>query len=196
MSRFAGRAAITDYSGELVRAAVMVEVRDHLHRLVGEREHDDGAGHRARSSRASSPDRLRSLGVPQPVTWAVATALASLLPVIALLGGIEVLGLAGLIVAPTVMSVFVAAFRLYEREMRFASIPPPTGAPRGAPDGYLRRCEAACHVPPVGLARNLTIAGVNAQLEGTARPVLVVRGRNSSDVRRLPGLGSRRAVHH
>lgn len=117
------------------------------------------------------------LGVPQPVTWAVATALASFLPVIgtlvvwvplsgyllveghpvrailllawgalivtaladyvirprivgarghghplltliALLGGIEVLGLAGLIVAPIVMSVFVAAFRLYEREVR------------------------------------------------------------------------------
>ena len=70
-----------------------------------------------------------ALGVPQPVTWAVATALASLLPVIALLGGIEVLGLAGLIVAPIVMSVFVAAFRLYEREVRFASIPPPAGGP-------------------------------------------------------------------
>lgn len=117
------------------------------------------------------------LGVPQPVTWAVATALASFLPVIgtllvwvplsgyllvaghpvraillvawgvlvitsladyvirprivgarghshplltliALLGGIEVFGLAGLIIAPIVMSVFVAAFRLYEREVR------------------------------------------------------------------------------
>lgn len=117
------------------------------------------------------------LGVPQPVTWAVATALASFLPVIgtmivwvplagylvvdghpvravllivygillitsladyvirprivgargqahplltviALLGGIEVFGLAGLVVAPVVMSVFVAAFRLYEREIR------------------------------------------------------------------------------
>lgn len=115
------------------------------------------------------------LGVPQPVTWALATALASFLPIVgtafvwmpvtgyllveghparalllaiwgivaitgiadyvirprivgggghghplltllALLGGIEVLGLAGLLVAPIVMSVFVAAFRLYERE--------------------------------------------------------------------------------
>jgi len=122
-----------------------------------------------------------ALGVPQPVTWAVATALASFLPVIgtlivwvplsgwllmdghpvrgiilaaygvlivtsladyvirprivgarghghplltliALLGGIEVFGLAGLIVAPIVMSVFVAAFRIYEREVR-ASVP-------------------------------------------------------------------------
>ena len=123
-----------------------------------------------------------ALGVPQPVTWAVATALASFLPVIgtllvwvplsgyllvdghpvrailllawgvlvvtsladyvirprivgarghghplltliALLGGIEVFGLAGLIVAPIVMSVFVAAFRLYEREVRAGALP-------------------------------------------------------------------------
>jgi predicted PurR-regulated permease PerM len=128
------------------------------------------------------------LGVPQPVTWAVATALASFLPLvgtllvwvplsgyllvdghpvraillvawgilivtsladyvirprivgarghghplltlIALLGGIEVFGLAGLIVAPIVMSVFVAAFRLYEREMRTAALQPPAGPP-------------------------------------------------------------------
>jgi predicted PurR-regulated permease PerM len=124
-----------------------------------------------------------ALGVPQPVTWAVATALASFLPVIgtlivwvplsgyllmeghplravllaaygvliitsladyvirprivgarghghplltliALLGGIEVFGLAGLIIAPIVMSVFVAAFRLYEREVRAGALPP------------------------------------------------------------------------
>lgn len=123
-----------------------------------------------------------ALGVPQPVTWAVVTALASFLPVIgtaivwvpvsgyllmdghpvravlmavygvlivtsladyvirprivgshghghplltliALLGGIEVFGLAGLIVAPIVMSVFVAAFRLYEREVRAGGVP-------------------------------------------------------------------------
>jgi predicted PurR-regulated permease PerM len=125
------------------------------------------------------------LGVPQPVTWAVVTALASFLPVIgtlvvwvpisgyllvdghpvralflaawgvlivtsladyvirprivgarghghplltliALLGGIEVFGLAGLIVAPIVMSVFVAAFRIYEREVRAMSVVPPS----------------------------------------------------------------------
>lgn len=123
-----------------------------------------------------------ALGVPQPVTWAVVTALASFLPVIgtaivwvpvagylvmeghpvraallaiygvvivtsladyvirprivgssghghplltliALLGGIEVFGLAGLIVAPIAMSVFVAAFRLYEREVRAGGVP-------------------------------------------------------------------------
>jgi predicted PurR-regulated permease PerM len=122
------------------------------------------------------------LGVPQPVAWAVATTLASFLPVIgtlvvwvplsayllafghpvravllaawgilivtsladyvirprivgarghghplltliALLGGIEVFGLAGLIIAPIVMSVFVAAFRLYEREVRAGVLP-------------------------------------------------------------------------
>lgn len=124
-----------------------------------------------------------ALGVPQPVTWAVLTALASFLPVIgtaivwvpvagflvmnghpvralllviygiviitsladyvirprivgswghghplltliALLGGIEVFGLAGLIVAPIFMSVFVAAFRLYEREVRVSTTAP------------------------------------------------------------------------
>ena len=129
-----------------------------------------------------------ALGVPQPVTWALATALASFLPVIgtlivwvplsgyllmeghpvravllalwgilvitsladyvirprivgarghshplltliALLGGIEVFGLAGLIIAPIVMSVFVAAFRLYEREVRTGAIPAPNAAP-------------------------------------------------------------------
>jgi predicted PurR-regulated permease PerM len=123
-----------------------------------------------------------ALGVPQPVTWAVATALASFLPVIgtaivwvpvsgyllmdghpvraillvvwgvlvvtsladyvirprivgsrghghplltliALLGGIEVFGLAGLIVAPIIMSIFVAAFRLYEREVKSGVVP-------------------------------------------------------------------------
>ena len=40
-----------------------------------------------------------------------------LLTLLALLGGIEVFGLAGLLVAPIVMSVFVAAFRIYEREV-------------------------------------------------------------------------------
>jgi predicted PurR-regulated permease PerM len=124
-----------------------------------------------------------ALGVPQPVTWAVATTLASFLPVIgtllvwiplsgwllmeghpiravllvlygilivtsladyvirprivgarghghplltliALLGGIEVFGLAGLVIAPIVMSVFLAAFRIYEREVRASTLPP------------------------------------------------------------------------
>lgn len=130
-----------------------------------------------------------ALGVPQPVTWAIVTALASFLPVIgtaivwvpvsgyllmdghpvralllviygivivtsladyvirprivgsrghghplltliALLGGIEVFGLAGLIVAPVVMSVFVAAFRLYERELRSGTVPGSTSPGR------------------------------------------------------------------
>jgi predicted PurR-regulated permease PerM len=116
------------------------------------------------------------LDVPHPVTWAVATALASFIPVagtlivwvpvsgylfvtghavravllaiwgvaavtmladyvirprivgrhghshplltlIALLGGIEVFGLGGLVIAPIIMSIFVAALRLYEREL-------------------------------------------------------------------------------
>jgi predicted PurR-regulated permease PerM len=123
-----------------------------------------------------------ALGVPHPMTWAVATALASFVPVIgtlivwvpiagyllieghpvraiilaawgilvvtsladyvirprivgrrghghplltliALLGGLEVFGLAGLIIAPIVMSVFVAAFHLYEREVRLGGVP-------------------------------------------------------------------------
>jgi predicted PurR-regulated permease PerM len=131
------------------------------------------------------------LGVPQPILWAAATALASFLPVvgtlliwvpisgyllmeghpvraiimvawgvlvvtsladyvirprivggrghghplltlIALLGGIEVFGLAGLIIAPIIMSVFVAAFRLYEREVKAGGLPGTKGA--AAPD--------------------------------------------------------------
>jgi predicted PurR-regulated permease PerM len=122
------------------------------------------------------------LGVPQPMLWAAATALASFIPVagtalvwgpvvvyllveghparalfmtawglivvmalsdyvirprivgrrghahplltlIALLGGIEVFGLAGIIIAPIVMSLFVAAFRLYEREVTAGAVP-------------------------------------------------------------------------
>jgi predicted PurR-regulated permease PerM len=40
-----------------------------------------------------------------------------LLVLVALLGGIEVLGLPGLIVAPVLMSLFVAVLRIYEREV-------------------------------------------------------------------------------
>lgn len=123
-----------------------------------------------------------ALGVDEPVTWAVVTALASFVPVvgtfvvwapiaavlfvdghpvkaiilsiygllvitsladyvirprivggrghghplltlIALLGGIEVFGLGGLIIAPILMSIFVAAFRLYERELGTGAVP-------------------------------------------------------------------------
>jgi predicted PurR-regulated permease PerM len=46
-----------------------------------------------------------------------------LLTLVALLGGIEIFGLAGLIIAPIIMSVFVAAFRLYEREVRAGQLP-------------------------------------------------------------------------
>lgn len=129
-----------------------------------------------------------ALGVPQPVTWAVLTAIASFVPLIgtlaiwvpiagflfvdghpmkalimvlwgalvvtsladyvirprivggrghghplltliALLGGIEVFGLAGLVIAPIVMSVSVAAFRLYEREIRAGGVPGTTTSP-------------------------------------------------------------------
>lgn len=133
------------------------------------------------------------LGVPQPITWAVATAMASFVPVIgtiivwgpvsgwlvveghpvralllfawgifvvtsladyvirpriigarrhshplltliALLGGLEVFGLVGLVVAPIVMSVLVATFRIYERELRASEIssPPEGGPPPGS----------------------------------------------------------------
>lgn len=44
-----------------------------------------------------------------------------LLMLVALLGGLEVLGLAGLIVAPILMSLFLAALRIYEREIATAS---------------------------------------------------------------------------
>lgn len=123
-----------------------------------------------------------ALGVPQPIVWAVATAIASFIPVIgtlivwipialyllvaghlikaillvvwgilvitsladyvirprlvgsrhgshplltlvALLGGIEVLGLPGLIIAPILVSLFVAAFRIYERDVQTGEVP-------------------------------------------------------------------------
>lgn len=48
-----------------------------------------------------------------------------LLTLIALLGGIEVFGLVGLVVAPIAMSIFVAAFRIYERELRADALPRP-----------------------------------------------------------------------
>jgi predicted PurR-regulated permease PerM len=40
-----------------------------------------------------------------------------LLMIVSLVGGIEVMGLAGLIVAPILMSLFVAVLRIYEREL-------------------------------------------------------------------------------
>lgn len=141
------------------------------------------------------------LGVPQPVMWAMVTALASFLPVIgtlivwvpvsgyllmvghpvralvlvaygivvitsladyvirprivrvrgrghplitliALLGGIETFGLAGLIIAPIVMSVFVAAIRLYEREVRSGGMPGTVPA-----DRVERATSASSEVP-------------------------------------------------
>jgi predicted PurR-regulated permease PerM len=39
-----------------------------------------------------------------------------LLTLVSLIGGIEVMGLAGLIVAPIVMSLFLAVLRIYERD--------------------------------------------------------------------------------
>ena len=41
-----------------------------------------------------------------------------LLMIVSLIGGIEVMGLAGLIVAPIVMSLFLAVLKIYERERR------------------------------------------------------------------------------
>jgi len=44
-----------------------------------------------------------------------------LLVMFALVGGIEVFGLAGLVVAPILMSLFLAVLRIYERELRHGS---------------------------------------------------------------------------
>ncbi|WP_394837154.1 AI-2E family transporter [Pendulispora rubella] len=46
-----------------------------------------------------------------------------LLMLVALLGGIEVFGLAGLIVGPILMSLFLAALRIYEREVDTEDLP-------------------------------------------------------------------------
>ena len=45
-----------------------------------------------------------------------------LLTLVALLGGVQVFGLAGLIVAPMVMSLFLAALRIYERDCTIEAI--------------------------------------------------------------------------
>ena len=45
-----------------------------------------------------------------------------LLVMFALLGGIDVLGLPGLIVAPILMSLFLAVLRIYERELQEPSV--------------------------------------------------------------------------
>ena len=47
-----------------------------------------------------------------------------LLTLLALLGGLEVFGLPGLIVGPIVMSLFLATLRIYERETSRPSRPP------------------------------------------------------------------------
>ncbi len=52
-----------------------------------------------------------------------------LLTLISLLGGIELFGLAGLVIAPIMMSVFVAAFRMYEREVKTGWAPSSSPAP-------------------------------------------------------------------
>ncbi len=52
-----------------------------------------------------------------------------LLMLVALLGGIEVFGLAGLIVAPMLMSLFLAALRIYEREIAAELAARAVGAP-------------------------------------------------------------------
>lgn len=46
-----------------------------------------------------------------------------LLMLVALIGGLEVFGLAGLIVAPMLMSMFLAALRIYEREVEADDVP-------------------------------------------------------------------------
>ncbi|WP_394822644.1 AI-2E family transporter [Pendulispora albinea] len=58
-----------------------------------------------------------------------------LLMLVALLGGIEVFGLAGLIAGPIVMSLFLAALRIYEREVDLADLPDRRDAPFAGPAG-------------------------------------------------------------
>jgi predicted PurR-regulated permease PerM len=58
-----------------------------------------------------------------------------LLMLIALLGGIEVFGLAGLFVGPIVMSLFLATLRIYEREIEIEAAQAPPPPRRRASDG-------------------------------------------------------------
>ncbi|MEO7113993.1 MAG: AI-2E family transporter [Polyangiaceae bacterium] len=71
-----------------------------------------------------------------------------LLMLIALLGGIEVFGLAGLFVGPILMSLFLATLRIYEREIEIEaalSPPPPRrrASDRKAPDAETPVVDAA-----------------------------------------------------
>jgi len=67
-----------------------------------------------------------------------------LLTLVALLGGISVFGVAGVIVGPIIMALFVASARIYERE-REAELEPtslgPEGLPERAADGELTSGE-------------------------------------------------------
>jgi predicted PurR-regulated permease PerM len=69
-----------------------------------------------------------------------------LLTLVAALGGVEVFGLAGLVVGPVLMSLFVAILRIYEREMEAdsADTRPLTPLPLEAPPlDRTRRSEPA-----------------------------------------------------
>jgi predicted PurR-regulated permease PerM len=59
-------------------------------------------------------------GVPEPLFFGAATTVASLVleTFAALLGGVQVFGLKGLIVGPMLMSLAVAVLRLYATEAR------------------------------------------------------------------------------
>jgi len=76
-----------------------------------------------------------------------------LLTLLGLVGGIQVFGLAGLIVGPVVMSLFVAILRIYERDsdVRQASLPWPTEGPalagRPAPSHRARRGSGVHSAP-------------------------------------------------
>jgi predicted PurR-regulated permease PerM len=59
-----------------------------------------------------------------------------LLMMVSLIGGIEVMGLAGIIMAPILMSLFLAVLKIYERETESRSHPELTQTPR--PPGAVR----------------------------------------------------------
>jgi predicted PurR-regulated permease PerM len=84
-----------------------------------------------------------------------------LLMLIALLGGIEVFGLAGLFVGPILMSLFLATLRIYEREIEIEAALEPPPPRRRASD---RKVETVIEKPSVDTGTTATPTSSSATI--------------------------------
>jgi hypothetical protein len=80
---------------------------------------------------------------------------------IALLGGIEVFGLAGLFVGPILMSLFLATLRIYEREIEIEAALEPPPPRRRASD---RKVETVIEKPSVDTGTTATPTSSSATI--------------------------------